>query len=214
MKSFSKTIFISVFVFFNVIFPQSKEKRLEDGIIYITNYVASAQFDSLSKNHNDLDLVDSIYFNTVKFYDYNYSEALLALTLACLPIKSFNIKIPLLGTIVPLYVPVPITKLTNKKNFNLPKYFLINKKINDVDKLSHFFGNAFFSYNLQNVNFTNLLGFFVEYFEAIFKVEGALDKRDIFVNKLGINFGLELKFNKFVKPSDYFYKLNNYSEKL
>lgn len=205
--------FILILLFNNIIIPQSSDKRLEEGIIFITNYVASPQFDSLLNNHNHLDLVDSIYFNTVRFYNYNYSEALLALTFACLPLKSFDIKIPLLGTKVHLHIPVPITNLTNKKNVNLPKFFLQNQKINDVDKLSHFFGNAFFSYNLQNTKFTTLLGFFVEYFEAIFKVEGALDKRDIFINKLGINFGLELKFNKFVKPSAYFYKLNYYSEK-
>jgi hypothetical protein len=194
------------------LFGQSNSPDLSNGIMYITKYVSSSYYDSLKQNHSDLDLIDSIYYNTIKYYNNNYSEALLALTIACLPIEEFDITIPIVKIPLSLHVPIPKSKLHKIKNKNLPKQFLFNKKLNDVDKLSHFFGNAFFSYNLQNAKLTTLLGYFVEYFEALFKVDGALDKRDIFINRLGINFGLELNFNKFAKPSEYFKKLNNYNE--
>jgi len=194
------------------LYSQNDTPDLSKGIMFVTKYVSSSYYDSLMQKHSDLELVDSIYFNTVKFYNNNYSEALLALTIACLPIEGFDIIIPVVKIPLSLHVPIPKSELYKKKNKNLPKQILVSKKLNDVDKLSHFFGNAFWSYSIQSARFTTLLGYFVEYFEAIFKVDGALDKRDIFINKLGINFGLELSFNKFVKPSEYFYKLNNFKE--
>lgn len=203
---------LGLLIFSSNLYSQRKTPELNEGIMFITNYVASANYDSLKLHHSDLELVDSIYYNTLKFYNNNYSEALLALTIACLPIENFDIKIPLINIKVPLHVPIPKSELHKKKNKNLPKQFLFTKKHNDVDKLSHFFGNAFWSYNIQNTRFTTILGYFVEYFEALFKVDGALDKRDIFINKLGENFGLELNFNKFAKPSEYFMKLNYYQE--
>ncbi|MFH0733934.1 MAG: hypothetical protein V1773_05470 [bacterium] len=99
--------------------------------------------------------------------------------------------------------------LLNKKK-NLPKYFLDSVKINDVDKLSHFFGNAFWCYNLRNSNFSSILGYIVEFFESIFKVSGALDNRDLFTNKLGEDFGISLLYDKKTMPSSYLQKLNNY----
>ena len=101
--------------------------------------------------------------------------------------------------------------LINKKK-NLPKYFLDSVKINDVDKLSHFFGNAFWCYNLRNSKFSSILGYVVEYFESIFKVSGALDERDLFANKLGENFGISLLDDKNIMPSNYLHKLNNYTK--
>jgi len=208
---------IKIFLFLclfipNFVYGQSTSPELKDGIMFITKLISSPYYDSLRINHSDLQLVDTIYYKTIHYYNYNYSEALLALTIACLPIENFDIKIPIFNAKISLHIPIPKSNLHKKKNKNLPKQFLISKKHNDVDKLSHFFGNAFWSYNLKNPKFTTLLGYFVEYFEAVFKVDGALDKRDIFINKLGENFGLELNFNKFVKPSDYFIKLNNFSE--
>ncbi len=207
-----RLILILLLTFFSTTFCQQVTPKLNEGIMFITKYVSSTYYDSLKQKHSDLELVDSIYFNTIKYYNNNYSEALLALTIACLPIEEFDIKVPLIKIKLSLHVPVPKSELHKKKNKNLPKQFLFKRKVNDVDKLSHFFGNAFWSYSIQSTRFTTLLGYFVEYFEALFKVDGALDKRDIFINKLGENFGLELNFNKFVKPSEYFIKLNNYQE--
>ncbi len=157
-------------------------------------------------------LVDSIYVHALTYYKYDHSEALLAITITCLPVTTFDIQLPIINIPLSLKLPAPEKKYLEKKKRNLPRYFIDSNKTNDIDKLSHFFGNAFWSYNLRNSKFSTILGYVVEYFESIFKVSGALDKRDLYANKLGENFGVSLLFDKNIMPSSYLGKLINYTE--
>ena len=70
-------------------------------------------------------------------------------------------------------------------------YFLIHPEIDygDKDKLAHFFGSAFLSYESTIFDLGKLIGYFVEAFEESFKVQSTVDLRDLDVNEYGRLFG-------------------------
>lgn len=210
-KSLSKlNLYILIIFLFssNIYKAQIFSPSLQEGIDYIANYIKSSEYDTLSNKIPQINLIDSIYSNAQKFYKDDISETLLAMMIVCLPLNKFDISIPIIGVKLQLNLPAPINISINEKKNKLPKYFITSpSKINDIDKLSHFFGNAFWSYNLNNTNFSTILGYCVEYFESVFKVSGALDYRDLKVNRLGEQFGLELNINKTVLPSVFFEKI-------
>ncbi|MBI9073278.1 MAG: hypothetical protein JEY94_16875 [Melioribacteraceae bacterium] len=190
--------------------------HLNDGIIFITEFIGGDDFLSLKDTTNDIDLADSIFVTALKYYSGNISEALLALTFATLPYKKLPINI--LGIDIPIPLPHVGGEIYKRKNANLPKYFFFNSpatKFGDKDKLAHFFGNAFIAYNFESSDISSFLGAFVELFESLFYSGGNVDNRDIMVNSLGKNFGILLKHNEHVLPSGslklynlYFMKFN------
>ncbi len=211
---------IGLFVLFISLFSQNINNAqifspsLQEGIDSIASYINSDEYDSLKTTIPPINLIDSIYTNARKFYNNDLSETLLAMMIVCLPVNKFDISIPIIGIKLQLNLPAPLTISVEGKKNKLPKYFITTPhQINDIDKLSHFFGNAFWSYNLNNTNFSTILGYCVEYFESLFKVSGALDYRDIKVNKLGEQFGLELNNDKTVLPSKFFKNILTMQEK-
>jgi len=182
---------------------------LKKGIAYLSKFISTEYFASLKKTSSDLALVDTLYLRAAKFYEGDTSEALLALTFACLPYKEVNIRIPLIS--VTLQVPLPAVQdpLFSKKTKNLPSRLLPDSpegEFGDKDKLSHFFGNAFIEYNFPVFNISKFLGIFVEKFEETFYVQGAMDLRDMLVNRMGARFGKELRTVKTLLPSRFFNK--------
>ena len=187
------------------IFPQQSE--LSKGVNYISGFIASNYFKELSKTNSDLALTDTIYLRAVHYKDYNYSEALLALTFAVIPYKSVPVKIPLIGIKLNFPLTSDCDSIFVLKNRNLPKEFYDDTpagNYGDKDKLAHFFGSAYISYTSRIFDLGNLIGYFVESFEDKFKVQSAVDPRDMRTNTIGQLFGRLLKVDKEILPSDVF----------
>lgn len=197
MKYFLLFAFITTYVF-----PQ--RSKLSEAVHYLSKYIASERFSEIRNNDGDISAVDSLYLEAVKFYENDFSEALLALVFTTVPEKQVPIRIPFIGIKInyPLISADDSTYL--RKNENLPCYLFQDtpkKKEGDKDKLAHFFGSAFLSYNTNIFDFTLAIGYFVEAFEESFKVESKMDYRDMKTNELGKNFGNMLKKDKSILPS-------------
>ena len=182
-------------------YPQ--QSTLSKGVNYLSEFIASDYFINLKKTCNDLELTDTLFLRAVKYKNYNYSEALLALTFATVPYKEVPIEFPLIGVL-----DYPLVSANDsvflKKDKNLPKklfYDTPNDNFGDKDKLAHFFGSAFISYSSNIFDLGDLIGYFVEVFEQSFKVQSSIDTRDLRTNKLGNIFGDILKKDKNVLPS-------------
>jgi hypothetical protein len=185
------------------IFPQQSE--LSKSVNSLSKFIASDYFANLKKTTNDLNLADTIYAHAIKLKNYNYSEALLSLTFATLPYRLVPLEIPFTHIVInfPLYSDADSIYLL--KNKNLPKNLLYDSpqdSFGDKDKLAHFFGSAFLSYNTFIFDFADLIGYFVEVFEEAFVVQSTVDFRDLNVDKMGKIFGILLEKNKNLMPSD------------
>lgn len=190
-----------------------RNPTFRNGVAYLSLFISSDYFASLKNKSTDIDLVDTLYLRSYKYYKNDCSEALLALTFASLPYKEMNLKLPLIP--VTLTIPLPAVKepLFDLKTRNLPSQLFYDSPGNsfgDKDKLPHFFGTAFIEYNFPIFNISKFLGMFVEKFEETFYVQGAMDKRDLYVNRLGAKFGKGLRKNSNLLPSEF---LKKYSYK-
>ncbi len=196
-----RTILITI-ILTTLIFPQ--QSKLSRAVNYLSDFIASDYFVELKETNSDLALVDSIYLRAIAFTEKDYSEALLALTFATVPYKKVPILIPIIKEVIYFPLIAADDSTFNLKNKNLPRYlFYDSPKTNhgDVDKLAHFFGNAFIGYSENIFDLSSLIGYFVESFEESFKVQSKVDYRDLDVNWYGDLFGKLLKENEKLLPS-------------
>ena len=198
-------LFSLLFFFSFSSFPQ--QGQLSKAVNHISEYIASEKFLEIRNSQGDLTAADSIFLEAIKFTDENYSDALLALMFTTVPYREVPIQIPLIKSKV-LY---PLTSADEetflKKNENLPRYLFFDTPQNDYgdkDKLAHFFGSAFLSYESSIFDLGKLIGYFVEVFEESFKVQSNVDLRDLDVNDYGRLFGNLLKENNKLLPSQIF----------
>jgi len=182
----------------------SQQSNLSKGVNYLSDFIASDYFIELKTGSPDLDLVDSIYSKAIQFYDYDYQEALLALTFTTIPYS----KVPLVVPIIKSRIFYPLISandsISTLKNKNLPKKLFYDTPSDiggDKDKLAHFFGNAYIGYAENILNLADVFGYFVEVFEEDFKSQSKVDFRDIDVNWYGVLFGELLETHKNVLPS-------------
>lgn len=199
---FKLNILLVLIFYSGHLYPQ--QSSLSRGVNYLSSFIASEEFNELKKIKNDIELVDIIYDEALEYYNGNISETLSTLTFTTIPYRIVPIKIPLINLVLSYPLVSAESEIYNKKNEQLPRYFYFDSpqtKSGDIDKLAHFFGNAFFSYSIKIFNITESLGILVEMFEETFKVQSKIDERDLITNKLGIMFGKALKENKNVKPS-------------
>ncbi|MCJ7555230.1 MAG: hypothetical protein MUO34_15265 [Ignavibacteriaceae bacterium] len=202
MKS---SILLILIVIANYSFPQ--QSRLSKAVNHISEYIASEQFINLANEIGDLAATDSIYIQALQYTEFNYSESLLALMLATVPYSEVPIQLPIIKSLV--YYPLISAdeEIFLKKNENLPRYLFLDtpqNKYGDKDKLAHFFGSAFLSYESRFFDLGKLIGYFVEAFEESFKVQSSVNLRDLDVNKYGRLFGRLLKKDKCILPSQIF----------
>lgn len=198
-----KLFFVIVSTLFAInLFPQ--QSKLSKSVNYISEYISSSEFIFHKTKIGDLQSIDSIYLVAVKFTDYDYSEALLALTFAAVPYREVPIQIPIIKIILNYPLISASDSIFNLKNENLPRYIFYdspNDSYGDKDKLAHFFGSAFISYSSNIFDLGNAIGYFVEVFEESFKVQSSIDERDLETNQLGNIFGTLLEKNKNILPS-------------
>jgi hypothetical protein len=185
-----------------LIFPQ--QSKLSKTVNYLSEFIASDYFVELKETNSDLALVDSIYLRAIAFTEKDYSEALLALTFATVPYKEMPVVIPIIKEVIYYPLIAADDSTFNLKNKNLPRYLFYDSpetRHGDVDKLAHFFGNAFIGYSENIFDLSSLIGYFVESFEESFKVQSKVDYRDLDVNWYGNHFGKLLKENEKLLPS-------------
>ncbi len=197
MRSLLITILLTT-----LIFPQ--QSKLSKTVNYLSKFIASDYFIQLKETNSDLALVDSIYLRAVAFTKEDYGEALLAITFTTIPYNKIPLVVPLIKEII--YYPLISAEdsIYNLKNENLPRFLFFdtpNTNQGDVDKLAHFFGNAFIGYSENIFDLSSLIGYFVESFEESFKVQSKIDYRDLDVNRYGDLFGKLLNDNKKLLPS-------------
>jgi hypothetical protein len=190
------------FVLYCPIFSQQSD--LSKAVNYLSEFIASDYFPELKKENSDLTLVDSVYLRALNFTEYDYQEALLALTFTTIPYRKVPLVIPLIN--VRIYYPLisASDSISNLKNQNLPHKLFFdtpNNNFGDKDKLAHFFGNSFIGYGESILDLADVFGYFVETFEEDFKAQSKVDYRDMDVNWYGVLFGDMLEKNKKILPS-------------
>lgn len=198
-------IFLIFLILTQIILPQ--QSNLSKAVNNISDYIASDHFNQIRINYGDLIATDSIFTYAVKLTNYDYGDALLALMLATVPYREVPIQIPLIKIMVNYPLVSADEKTFLKKNENLPAHLFLDSpsdKFGDKDKLAHYFGSAFLSYESNIFDLGKLIGYFVEAFEESFKVQSSIDMRDIDVNYYGRLFGNLLKENKDLLPSQIF----------
>ena len=198
------TKYFSLLLIFFITNSIAQQSKLSMAVNSISEYIASEKFFEMRYFSGDLISVDSLYQKALEINNYDYGEALLSLMFATVPYREVPIKFPLLNIIIyyPLISADEETFL--KKNENLPRFLFIDTPQNnygDLDKLAHFFGSAFLSYESNIFDLGELIGYFVEAFEESFKVQSEIDYRDIDVNYYGRLFGKLLKKDKTALPS-------------
>lgn len=192
-------IILFLFLFYADLYPQNHQ--LYDDIVHISHYICSSKMTSLNKEPSRW--IDSLFNYTMRFKNNDISETLFLLTFVTLQYKEMPLKIPIIEKEIFMPLPHPHDSLFHAKNKAMPKLFFYFSSVNenDRDKYSHFFGNAFLSFNIDLFNLSKFMGIFVEYFEDTFKVEGAVDIKDIYTNFLGEKFGRNISENLHILPS-------------
>jgi hypothetical protein len=196
------TIFLFLF-FFNQ-FISAQQSNLSKAVNAISDFIASDKFLEIRTTKGELASVDSLYIYALRLHDYDFSETLLSLMFATVPYREVPVQTPVLKIKLNYPLISADEQTFNRKNKNLPRYLFIDTPQNDygdLDKLAHFFGSAFLSYNSNIFDLGELIGYFVEAFEESFKVQSEIDYRDIDVNFYGRLFGKLLKKDKSVLPS-------------
>ncbi|MCS7052470.1 MAG: hypothetical protein NZM09_01910 [Ignavibacterium sp.] len=181
-----------------------QQSKLSKSVNLISDYIASDNLLSIRKNNGELSAVDSMYLFAIRVNNGNLSETLLSLTFSTVPYREVTIQMPLLNFVLNYPLTSANEKTFIKKNENLPRYLFFDSPTNeygDMDKLAHFFGSAFLSYNSNIFDLGEFIGYFVEVFEENFKVQSKIDLRDIDVNYYGRLFGRLIKKNKKILPS-------------
>ncbi len=210
MGSFSAKIRIIAFVMSinftitTIVFAQfTSAPHLNSTIHDVSLFIASDEFADLKRNLTSPEIIDSLYTYALDLCNYNISETLLTLMFATLPYHTIPVRIPLLESKITVPLPSTSIDIFKRKVVNLPAniFFCSINKNSDKDKLAHFYGNAYLSYNLSFFNISKFMSIFVELFEYSFKVEGAIDFRDLQTDMLGENFGIALSKNRNLTPS-------------
>lgn len=153
----------------------------------------------------ELHHVDMIFIRAMALSKKDISTALLASSIAVLNRTDIKPTFPILG-IVKLPLPAEDSADAVARIDKLPRYFFPDSpddKWGDSDKLVHFFGSAYLTYETGASPIPDAIGKFVENGEVALKLDTAADPRDVFANRLGQEFGQALSDGRTVLPSDY-----------
>ncbi len=153
----------------------------------------------------ELHHVDLIYIKAMELARKQVGTALLAASIAVLNRTDIKPTFPLLG-IITLPLPAEDSADAIARINKLPRYIYPDSpqgKWGDSDKLVHFFGSAYLTYESGARPIPDAIGKFVETGEVALKLDTAADPRDVFTNRLGQQFGQALSDGKDALPSDY-----------
>ena len=171
----------------------------------LRNYIRETLPPATHNRDEELQHVDMIYLKAMELSNDQISTALLAASIALLNRTDITPTIPLLG-IVKLPLPAEDSADAIARIDKLPRYIFPDSpqdKWGDSDKLVHFFGSAYLTYETGARPIPEAIGQFVEKGEVALKLDTAADPRDVFTNRLGQEFGRALSDGRNVLPSDF-----------
>ena len=171
----------------------------------LRNYIRETLPPVTHNRDEELQHVDMIYLKAMELSNDQISTALLAASIALLNRTDITPTIPLLG-IVKLPLPAEDSADAITRIDKLPRYIFPDSpqdKWGDSDKLVHFFGSAYLTYETGARPIPEAIGQFVEKGEVALKLDTAADPRDVFTNRLGQEFGRALSDGRNVLPSDF-----------
>ncbi len=154
---------------------------------------------------SELQHIDMIYVKAMKLADRQVGTALLAASIAVLNRTDIKPTIPLLG-IITLPLPAEDSSDAAARIKKIPRYIYPDSpqdKWGDSDKLAHFFGSAYLTFESGGRPIPDAIGKFVERGEVALKLDTKEDPRDVFTNRLGQQFGEALSDGKDALPSDF-----------
>ncbi|PLX23199.1 MAG: hypothetical protein C0600_15560 [Ignavibacteria bacterium] len=170
---------------------------------HLRAWISRQQALSPRDREKDLRRLDAIYQHAVYLADGDAREALFALAIATLPYYTFPAQIPLTGLTITVPVSTENREMFEKRMAALPgKLFVDSPSYLDRDKLPHFFGSAWLQLSTGSELVSLFAGEALEFGEAVFKLEGSRDPRDIMINRLGTAFARQLQKAENVLPSD------------
>lgn len=153
----------------------------------------------------DLARLDSLYVEALRLCDGNVHEAIFALSVATLPYRRFPAVIPLFSLEVTVPVSLESVAAFEARMQALPTQLFVDTPVwGDRDKLPHFFGSAWLSLVSGSPALAVAAGDAVETMESVFKLQGARDRRDHAVNRLGVAWALRLRHRPATLPSTMF----------
>ena len=168
----------------------------------LRDWIRALPVSASRPREEELSRVDEIYRRAVYLSEGDAQTALFACSWATLPYHRFPARIPLIG--IALTVPVSTETRADfeRRMERLPgRLFEDSPRGLDRDKLPHFFGTAWLYLATRSPVLALGAGEMLELGEAVFKVEGSRDPRDILVNQLGMCFAEALVHGRDLRPS-------------
>ena len=172
----------------------------------LRDYIRSEEFAQLRKSCGDLWCVNAIYLEALRLSWNSRSEALLISAFASFDHRRVGVRLPLVGPLLWLPLTSEFEEEFDDRLKALPSKLYPDTPpgaAGDRDKLEHFFGSAFLAYTLDANDPAERVGDFVEWGEERFIVGGVNDERDKRSNAHGRRFGLSLRNDDTVLPSDF-----------
>ncbi len=153
----------------------------------------------------ELHHIDMIYLKAMELSNNKISTALLASSIATLNRTDITPSFPIIG-VIKLPLPAEDSSDAQARIKKLPRYIYADSPQDYwgySDKLVHFFGSAYLTYETGARPIPEAIGKFVEDGEVALKLETTADQRDVFTNKLGQELGRALSDGRNTLPSDF-----------
>ncbi len=185
--------------------PLFLPKTFQD-LTRLKEFVTGSDFLRYRRANGDRAAVDTLYRRALRLSWDNTAEALWISLMATMEHRWVDVRIPLIG----LIIPFPLTSefgdefaarvkaLPSKLYDDSPR-----TPFGDKDKLQHFFGSAFLAYVMESGNAVDRLGELIEWGESRFVPGEEEDLRDMRANRQGQEFARALLAGLAVKPSDF-----------
>lgn len=180
-------------------------KTIQD-VYHLSEFIGSEEFLALREAHDDIHAVDAIYHKALHLSWGNHYAALLIMLLSTLDHRRVDVRVPLLGIVIPLPLTPEFEADFYRRVDGLPKGLYPDSprgRSGDRDKLQHFFGSALVTYVFESAETADRIGRFVEWGEEKYVAGETEDMRDIRSNREGQQFALALLAGEPVWPSQF-----------
>lgn len=172
----------------------------------LKQYVQSAEFAAFRTSYGDVNSVDAIFAEALRLSWGNAYEALFISLLATMEHHRVDVRIPVIGIIIPLPLTSEFEDEFRQRVKCLPGQLYPDSPptpFGDKDKLQHFFGSALATYTSESGESADALGNFIESKENTYVPGEEVDTRDIRTNGQGQAFALALLADKQMRPSEF-----------
>ncbi len=173
---------------------------------HLKQYIQSGEFASFRMTYGDVNAVDAIFDEALRLCWGNAYEALFISLLATMEHRRVNVRLPVIGIIVPLPLTSEFEDEFQRRVNSLPTRLYPDSPptpYGDKDKLQHLFGSALATYASESGETADALGNFIESKESAYVPGEVVDTRDVRTNRQGQAFALALLADKQVRPSEF-----------